>query len=53
MRIWTLRMERRGDQITTYALIERSSRRGPGTTLLILLILGALMLLIAGGTRLV
>ena len=47
----TLRKERRGDQIMTYVLIERSSGRGLRTTLLILLLLGAVAFLAVGGAK--
>ena len=47
----TLRKERRGDQIMTYVLIERSPGRGLRTTLLILLLLGAVAFLAVGGAK--
>jgi hypothetical protein len=47
----TLRKEKRGDQIMTYVLIERSSGSGLRTTLLVLLLLGALTLLTVEGPK--
>jgi hypothetical protein len=51
MTLFTLQKERRGDQIRTYVLIERGSGRGLRTTLLILLLLGALTFRAVGGGK--
>lgn len=51
MTSFTLQKERKGDQIRTYVLIERSSGRGLRTPLLILLLLAALTFLALGGAK--